>query len=168
MWYNSDLDKEYIQIMRTMLLSFKPEVFEKIKSGEKIFEHRRVFPNEPIKAFIYVSRPIQAIMGIVYLNNRIDIESWKKQYAYDSNTLKRIDKYLLQYKVAVQIEKFQNTSAITLPELKNKFPNFLIPQMYYFLDDLPLLNFLENNLKEMDQPIRHNFDYIDSSLICIN
>lgn len=168
MWYNSDLDKEYIQIMRTMLLSFKPEVFEKIKSGEKIFEHRRVFPNEPIKAFIYVSRPIQAIMGIVYLNNRVDIESWKEQYSYDSDALKRIDKYLLQYRVAVQIKEFQNTSAITLNELKNKFPNFLIPQMYYFLDDLPLLKFLESNLKELDQPIKHNFDYIDSSLICVN
>lgn len=168
MWYNSDLDKEYIQIMRTMLLSFKPEVFEKIKSGEKIFEHRRVFPNEPIKAFIYVSRPIQAIMGIVYLNNRVDIESWKEQYSYDSDALKRIDKYLLQYRVAVQIKEFQNTSAITLNELKNKFPNFLIPQMYYFLDDLPLLKFLESNLKELNQPIKHNFDYIDSSLICVN
>ena len=154
--------------MRTMLLSFKPEVFEKIKSGEKIFEHRRVFPNEPIKAFIYVSRPIQAIMGIVYLNNRVDIESWKEQYSYDSDALKRIDKYLLQYRVAVQIKEFQNTSAITLNELKNKFPNFLIPQMYYFLDDLPLLKFLESNLKELDQPIKHNFDYIDSSLICVN
>lgn len=154
--------------MRTMLLSFKPEVFKKIKKGEKIFEHRRVFPNEPIKAFIYVSRPIQAIMGIVYLNNRVDIESWKEQYSYDSDALKRIDKYLLQYRVAVQIKEFQNTSAITLNELKNNFPNFLIPQMYYFLDDLPLLKFLESSLKELDQPIKHNFDHIDSSLICVN
>ena len=30
--------------MRKMLLSFKPEVYEKIKSGGKIFEHRRNFP----------------------------------------------------------------------------------------------------------------------------
>ena len=33
-----------------MLLSFKPEVYEKIKSGKKKFEHRRNFPDEPIKA----------------------------------------------------------------------------------------------------------------------
>lgn len=32
--------------MRKMLLSFKPEVYEKIKSGKKIFEHRRNFPDE--------------------------------------------------------------------------------------------------------------------------
>ena len=34
--------------MRKMLLSFKPEVYEKIKSGKKKFEHRRNFPDEPI------------------------------------------------------------------------------------------------------------------------
>ena len=38
--------------MRTMLLSFKPSVYEKIRTGIKIFEHRRSFPNEPIKAYI--------------------------------------------------------------------------------------------------------------------
>lgn len=38
--------------MRKMLLSFKPEVYEKIKSGKKIFEHRRNFPDEPIMAYM--------------------------------------------------------------------------------------------------------------------
>lgn len=50
-----------------MLLSFKPEVYEKIKSGKKKFEHRRNFPDEPIMAYMYVSAPIKAIKGIVYL-----------------------------------------------------------------------------------------------------
>lgn len=53
--------------MRKMLLSFKPEVYEKIKSGKKKFEHRRNFPDEPIMAYMYVSAPIKAIKGIVYL-----------------------------------------------------------------------------------------------------
>lgn len=49
--------------MRKMLLSFKPEAYEKIKSGEKIFEHRRNFPDEPIMAYMYVSSPIKAVMA---------------------------------------------------------------------------------------------------------
>lgn len=53
--------------MRKMLLSFKPEVYEKIKSGKKKFEHRRNFPDEPIMAYMYVSAPVKAITGIVYL-----------------------------------------------------------------------------------------------------
>ena len=47
------------------ILSFKPEVYEKIKSGKKKFEHRRNFPDEPIMAYMYVSAPIKAIKGIV-------------------------------------------------------------------------------------------------------
>ena len=47
--------------MRKMLLSFKPEVYEKIKSGKKIFEHRRNFPDESIMAYMYVSSPVKAI-----------------------------------------------------------------------------------------------------------
>ena len=50
--------------MRKMLLSFKPEVYEKIKSGKKKFEHRRNFPDEPIMAYMYVSAPIKAIKGM--------------------------------------------------------------------------------------------------------
>ena len=57
--------------MRKMLLSFKPEVYEKIKSGKKKFEHRRNFPDEPIMAYMYVSAPIKAIKGIVYLGSDI-------------------------------------------------------------------------------------------------
>lgn len=50
-----------------MLLSVRPDVYEKIKSGLKIFEHRRNFPDEPIMAYMYVSSPVKAITGVVYL-----------------------------------------------------------------------------------------------------
>ena len=56
--------------MRKMLLSFKPNVYKKIYEGVKIFEHRRNFPNEPIMAYMYVSKPVRAITGIAYLSNR--------------------------------------------------------------------------------------------------
>ena len=57
--------------MRTLLLSLKPEVFNSVLTGEKIYEHRRVLPEGPIKAYVYVSRPVQAIMGILYLDNKL-------------------------------------------------------------------------------------------------
>lgn len=41
--------------MRTMLLSFKPEWYNRIKKGSKIFEYRRTFPDEEILAYMYVS-----------------------------------------------------------------------------------------------------------------
>lgn len=98
--------------MRTMPLSFKPEVFDRIVNGEKIYEHRRVFPDEPIEAYIYISRLVQAIAGIVYLGNKVYIKEWKNKYSFDNDAVKRIDKYLEQHKVVMEIQKFQNTTQI--------------------------------------------------------
>ena len=63
--------------MRKMLLSFKPSVYDKIYAGIKIFEHRRNFPNEPIMAYMYVSKPVRAITGIVMLDNRHKLSYWE-------------------------------------------------------------------------------------------
>ena len=35
-----------------MLLSLIKDVYEKVLSGNKIYEHRKVFPDEPVKAYI--------------------------------------------------------------------------------------------------------------------
>lgn len=55
-----------------MLLSFKADVFERVKSGEKIYEHRRVFPDEPVKAYLYVSTPVKSIVGIMRLDAMVE------------------------------------------------------------------------------------------------
>lgn len=154
--------------MRTMLLSLKPEVFQNVKSGTKIYEHRRVFPDELIKAYIYISRPIQALAGIMYLGNKTNIEDWKEKYKDDADAQKRIDEYLKHFKVVMEIQKFQNTSSIALEDIKKVFPNFLIPQMYYYLDDHPLLQYLNDNLVPIGEPITHTFENITSDQICVH
>jgi hypothetical protein len=40
--------------VRKMLLSFKQKVYKNIKSGEKIFAHKRNFLDEQIMAYMYV------------------------------------------------------------------------------------------------------------------
>lgn len=45
-------------IVRTMLLSLREDVYKKVLSGEKIYEHRKVFPDKHVKAYIYVSSPM--------------------------------------------------------------------------------------------------------------
>lgn len=154
--------------MRTLLLSLKPQVFEKILSGEKIYEHRKVFPNEPVKAYVYVSRPIQSLVGILYLDNKINIEEWKEKYKSDQAAQARIDVYLKHHKVAMEIKKFQYTNAIPLAKVRETFPNFIIPQMYYYLEGLPLLDYLQENLHPIGTPICHKFENVTSEMICIN
>lgn len=152
--------------MRTILLSFKADVYEKVISGSKLYEHRKVFPNEPIKAYLYVSHPIKAITGVMYLNKRIEIESWKDKYSYDRVALKRIDVYLKHYKYAMQIIKFEETNSILLNQLRLDIPEFVVPQMYYFIDESPLLKYLEKNLQFTGKVILHDFSNIKSEQIC--
>lgn len=148
--------------MRTMLISFKPNVFE------KIYEHRRVFPDEPVQAYIYISRPVQALAGIIYLENKTYLSLWKEKYNYDSVAVLRIDEYMKCYKVVMEIQKFQNTNQISLWNIRETFREFLISQIYYYLDGTELLDYLENNLRPEGEPIVHEFNNISGELICIH
>lgn len=153
--------------MRTMLLSFKAEVYKKIITGEKIYEHRKVFPDDSIKAYLYVSAPIKAIVGIMHLNNKTRIEDWKDKYYYDESALKRIDNYLLHHNFAMEITDFQDTNRIPLERLRKDLPGFVVPQMYYFIDNTPLLSYLEQNLMSCGEKIEHAFSHITSEQICM-
>lgn len=154
--------------MKTLLLSLRPDVFENVANGDKIYEHRRVFPDDTVVAYIYVSRPVQALKGIMYLENKVSLLDWKEKYSFDRQAVERIDKYMEHHRVAMEIRKFQDTTSIPLASIREQFPNFLIPQMYYYLDGQPLLEYLKNNLLPKGEPIIHEFDNITSNMICIH
>lgn len=152
--------------MRTILISFKPNVYEKIALGKKIYEYRRSFPEGLIKAYMYVSSPVCAIKGIVYLDNRHSLHKWRQEYSYDTETVKRIDEYLQKVNYAAEITKFVETNEIKLGTLRDELCDFVVPQMYYFVDGKPLLEFLEKNLQIGKNIITHDFSNVTSELIC--
>lgn len=155
--------------MRKMLMSFMPEIYQKIHNGVKIFEHRRNFSNEPVKVYMYVSKPVKQITGIVYLNNRHLFLDWQKEFSSDIKALHRIDEYLVSYRYAMEISEFQETSSITLAELKRDLGNFTVPQSYCYLDKKPqLLAYIEKKIKPNGIQIFHNFSDIRSSQICVH
>lgn len=154
--------------MRTMLLSLRTDVYKKVLSGEKIYEHRKVFPDEPVKAYIYVSSPTKAICGIMYLSNKTSLLEWKKQYKNDCECIKRIDAYLPQHKFAMEINKFENTNKIPLETLRHDLSKFIVPQMYYFIENSELLSYLEKNLVQDGLVVTHTFENISSTMICKN
>lgn len=104
----------------------------------------------------------------MYLGNKVNIEDWKEKYKEDVDAQIRIEDYLKHHKVAMEIQRFQNTSSIALADVKKVFPNFLIPQMYYYLDAHPLLQYLEDNLVPIGEPITHTFENITSDQICVH
>lgn len=152
--------------MRYMLLSFKASVFNRVISGEKIFEHRRNFPDEEVIAYLYVGKPIQSIVGVMHLNNRVCLSEWKNKYSYDKDACLRIDDYLKHYRYVMQIQKYQHTNMIPLAKLKQDLPSFSIPYMYYYIEGTPLLEYLEKNIVPEVGELVHNFDTINSSQIC--
>ena len=154
--------------MRKMLLSFKPEVYEKIKSGKKIFEHRRNFPDEPIMAYMYVSAPVKAITGIVYLGKRHLLSDWHEEFKDDKDAVARIEKYQESYRYAMEIDEFQETTEISLEDIRCDIPGFYAPQMYIYLDDTELLSYIENRIKKKSIHLKHEFEIIESSTVCVH
>lgn len=153
-----------------MLLSFRPDVYEKIKSGVKIFEHRRNFPDEPIMAYMYVSTPVKAITGVVYLGKRHCLSDWLEYYKEDSNAVTRIKEYMetYHYRYAMEIDSFQETSQISLDDLRENIPGFVAPQMYIYLDGTELLEYIESNLKMTDLQVEHSFERIEACQVCVH
>ncbi len=155
--------------MRTMLLSFKPEVYKKIYTGIKIFEHRRNFPDEPIKAYMYISKPVRAIKGIVYLDNRHIITDWEKEFSFDNATINRIKEYEKSYRYAMEISEFKETTEISLDDIKRDFPEFVVPQSYIYLDNKPeLLQYIESKIQIKGKNIKHDFSRVTSEQICVH
>ncbi|MGN0609824.1 MAG: hypothetical protein ACI4J6_11505 [Oscillospiraceae bacterium] len=155
--------------MRIMLLSFKPEIYEKIYTGIKIFEHRRNFPDEPVKAYMYVSKPVRAIKGIVYLNNRHIITDWEKDFSFDPDAINRIKEYEKSYRYAMEISEFKETTEIRLDDIKSDFPKFVVPQSYIYLDNKPeLLQYIESKIEIKGKNIKHDFSYVTSEQICVH
>ena len=153
-----------------MLLSFRPDVYEKIKSGVKIFEHRRNFPDEPIMAYMYVSSPVKAITGVVYLGKRHCLSDWMEAYKEDGNAVTRIKEYIEKYyyRYAMEIDRFQETSQISLDDLRKNVPGFVAPQMYIYLDGTELLEYIESNLKMTDLQVEHSFERIEACQVCVH
>ena len=152
-----------------MLLSFKPYIYGQISDGVKIFEHRRRFPDEPIMAYMYISKPVRSIKGIVILNNRHSLEDWIKQFADNPSAVKRIQEYRKKYNYAMEISSFYETNEILLDDLKRDIPGFIAPQSYYYLDNKPvLLDYIENNIVWKKKTIQNDFSRLLPEQVCVH
>lgn len=154
--------------MRTMLLSLKPEIFDLIRSGKKIFEYRHQFYTDSINAYLYISKPAQKVVGYIEFDKRINLQDWKEKYKNNSEVSNRIDDYISKnYKYAMPINKFKMTTEIPLIDLKNNLNKFIIPESYYYLDNfMDLNNYIRRNIEFTGEVVENNFKVIDSTDIC--
>ena len=121
------------------VMSFWPSVYDRIRRGEKNIEFRRVFPKENRFAYMYVTKPVKAIKGIIYFGEKHTLSELKVIYKNNPNMLAQIENNQGSYRFGVDIIGFKEIEAITLEELRKNVPDFVAPQSYLLLENNPLL-----------------------------
>lgn len=154
--------------MHTMLLSLKLEIFDLIRNGKKIFEYRHQFYDGPINAYLYISKPIQKIVGYIEFNKRINLQDWKEKYKNNVEVSSRIEDYISRnYRYAMPINKFKMTTEIPLIDLRSNLEKFIIPESYYYLDNFTDLDkYIKSNIEFTGEIVNNNFKVIDEDDIC--
>lgn len=153
--------------MRNILLSFSPRYYEILRNGEKVFEYRKRFCDEKVKAYLYLGKPVQQIVGILWLDKRIPLVRWKELYKDDVEVLGRIEDYLNRNKYAMPILKYQEIEPIDISDIKEKFPEFYIPLSFRNLEEnSKLLEYIEKKTKYSGNAVKHSFDIIEKNRIC--
>lgn len=153
--------------MSTILLSFEPDWFFKLESGNKKFEYRKNFPTDKVKAYFYVSTPIKAISGVADFEIRQSLSEWPTKYVdRPPEVLRRIEDFLSDCRFVMPVLRFQPTNRISLDTLRTDLPGFIVPRMYYYIDNTPLLSYLQIHLKPSSPLITNSFSCILDEDIC--
>ena len=154
--------------MKSIILSFSPDWFEKLESGLLKHEYRYNFPDSSrTLVYFYVSRPVKAITGIALMGAREQLKSWEIKYeSRGPAVVSRINDYLQDCRYAIPIISFQKTNQIPLDQLNRDLGNFVVPRMYYFIDGTTLSDYLEQNLKPIGEPYKPDLNIITDDDIC--
>ena len=120
-----------------VILSIKPEFVEKIFSGEKQYEYRKIlFKQKVDTVYIYASRPICKIVGEFKIDEILcdtPENIWKLTKRQSGVTKKFFDLY---YKgkdkaVALKIKECKEYEVWVNPE--TLVPNFKVPQSFIYI-----------------------------------
>lgn len=118
-------------------------------------------------AYMYVSTPMKMIVGKIHLGKRIDINTWKDRYHNNPEIVERINDFLTKHQYAMPIISFQMTEGIDLETLRQFNPNFVCPQMYYYLDNYPeLFEFIRKNAADKGKKQMNDFENASMDEIC--
>ena len=153
--------------MKTILLSFEPEWFHFLESGKKKFEYRKHFPTEQTTAFFYVSAPEKKISGIAVFGEREKLSDWPSKYSNRTPEVQaRIAEFMTDCRWAMPVLSFQKTSSISLEQLRRDLPGFIVPRMYYYIDDTDLFKYLKSKLEPIGPLLENSFSRLSDDDIC--
>ncbi len=132
-----------------VLMSLREEYYDAMLEGRKHYEYRTRYLKEESEAYIYISKTKKSIVAKIKFGEPI---------IADANTIALIAEQeepgsyngMMEYLCnnigyAIPVEEIIPIEEVSLSELQQQFPNFVVPQSYYLLDKKPeLLSFLDS------------------------
>lgn len=122
---------------KSIFLSFRPEFFRPILYGIKKYEYRKRFCKESVIAYLYLSSPVQEVVGIMELEKPLISEELEKRYSNDSVVHTRIQRAISNgehYIIPISSLTLFETP-VPIRKLKEINPNFSVPQCYCNLEN---------------------------------
>ena len=134
---------------KRVLMSLREEYYDAMLEGRKHYEYRTRYLKEESEAYIYISKTKKSIVAKIRFGEPI---------IADANTIALIAEQeepgsyngMMEYLYnnigyAISVEEIIPIEEVSLSELQQQFPNFVVPQSYYLLDKKPeLLSFLDS------------------------
>lgn len=156
-------------------MSLRESYYQQILAGEKKYEYRTRFLKEKSTAYIYISKSIKKVVAIIEFG--VPIYGSDKEIAAIAETEKEGNyEIFLEWLngkkcYAVPIERIKAIEPVSLDELRQKFPDFVVPQSYYCLNKKrELLQFLQSRsvLSSKNNPtaneINKTFEFVKSDM----
>lgn len=126
-----------------VILSIKPEFVEKILSGVKKYEYRKVAFKRPVsRVYIYSSSPVKRIVAEFMLDTVLSdspIKIWEKTKDFSGIEKKYFFEYFGDREQAFAL-KIKNLHIYN--QMYNPYeilPNFIAPQSYCYIDKIDFL-----------------------------
>lgn len=76
--------------MKEILLSFHPRAYNPLYDGIKMYEYRRRFCKEEVKAYLYLSGNVRKVVGVMMLGETIRLDLTRNNYINYPETLKEL------------------------------------------------------------------------------
>lgn len=137
-----------------LFIAVKPEYANKLISGKKDIELRKMKPNVQPGDYviIYASAPVKAVVGFGKVKTIIMCstqEMWNKHSERLGISEQSFFSYYMGYHkaVGIEFEMIKSITPIGLVELRNVDPNFQPPQIYRYVTNEDIVTVLSKRIK---------------------
>lgn len=157
------------QLKKNIFLSFRPEFFRPILYGMKKYEYRKRFCKEPTTAYLYLSSPVQEVIGVVEFLEPLIAEELLVNYSESNQVYSRLkrsidsgEQYIIPIKSLRLFEK-----PIPISELKKINAKFCVPQCYCNLENQKdIFEYLKSQTL-MTKEFEHDHSKIFEENLCV-